>query len=213
MSCLKPILLTLAILFGLKLLAEPARPDAPAQAALPVLTALNATVQDGEIIGNEQHRRVLMKVGGRRLLLVVPQGFRAVDTNPEKVVLVNRDYSCVLSFRIAAPGSVAAASLNADLCRRWLSARLGDLKIHEEFSLTAANQSGPAFEVYYQADGVPRSSQVAFIPSPIGVLEFSLASSPEAFQAAKSEFRGFLRGFRISDTNGKLEILPAQAGS
>jgi hypothetical protein len=226
--CPKPILLALATLFGLQLLAEPASTDAqpapaqpepaqpeparPAPARL-APTALNATVQDGEIIGNEQRRRVFMNVGGRRLMLAVPQGFRAVNANPEKIVLVNRDYSCVLSFRIAAPGSATAASLNAELCRGWLSAQLDDLKIQEEFSLTAANQSGPAFEVSYNADGVSRSSQVAFIPSPVGVLEFSLASSPEVFQAAKSDFRGLLRCFRISDADGKLEILPAQGGT
>lgn len=237
--------MALTTLFGLQLLAEPASradsllpdgttasdaatnstntitadyaasPDAPPEAARPAPTALNATVEDGEIIGNEKRRRVFMDVGGRRLMLVVPQGFRAVNANPDKLVLVNRDSSCVLSFRIAAPGSVAAASLNAELCRGWLSARLGDLKIQEEFSLTAANESGPAFEVNYKADGVSRASRVAFIPSPVGVLEFSLASDPEVFQASKSEFRGLLRGFRIGDANGKLELenLPAQAGS
>jgi len=211
--CRKPILLALAILFSLRLLAEPASTDAPAEAACPAPAALNATVQDGEIIGREQYRRVFMNVGGRRLMLIVPQGFRANIAGPEKVVLVNRDYSCVLSFRIAAPGSVAAASLNADLCRAWLSARLGDLKIQEEFSLIVANQSGPAFNVNYTADGLPRSSCVTFIPSPVGVLEFTVSANPQKFQAAKAEFHALLLGFRISDANGQLEILPVQTTS
>lgn len=209
----KSILLSFATLFSLRLLAEPASPDAQAQAVIPAPTALSASVQDGEKIGNEQHRRVFMKVGDRRLMLAVPQGFRPVNTNPETIVFVNDDSSCLLSFRIAAPGSAAAASLKADLCREWLSARFSDLKVQEEFSLNVGGQSGPAFDLHYKAMAVPRSSRVAFIPSPVGVLEFSLVSSPEKFQAAKSEFHGFHRGFRISDADGKLEIPRAQVAS
>jgi len=210
---LKPILLALASVCGLGLLAEPADRAVPADAARFEPTALNACVRDGEVIGREQHRRVFMNVEGRRLMLVAPQGFRVILASPDKVVLVNRDCSCILSFRIAAAGSIAAASLNADLCRAWLTAWPGDLKIQEEFSLTAANQSGPAFEVSFCADGLFRTSQVAFIPSPVGVLEFKLISSPEKFQAAKAEFHGLLLGFRISDANGKLEILPVLSES
>ncbi len=210
MSSRKPILLALATCFGFRLLAEPASPEAPATASPPVTTVLNATVQDGERFGDEQHRRVFMNVGGQRLMLLVPQDFRVDIANPEKVVLVNRDYSCVLSFRLAAPGSVAAAALNADLCRAWLSARLGDLKIQEEFSLTAASGSGPAFDLICKVDGVVRASRVAFIASPFGVLEFTSLSSPEKFEAAKATLRYMLRSFRIGDANGQLEILAAR---
>lgn len=47
----------------------------------------------------------------------------------------------------------------------------------------------------------------------MGVLEFSLSASPENFQAVKQGFYGLLLGFRISDANGKLKILPTQAES
>jgi len=211
--CRKLIVPALAVCLCLRLPAEPASTEAEAEAAPPPPAALHAAVKDGEVIGREQHQRVFMYVGGRRLMLVVPQGYRAETTNPEKVVLVNADYSCVLSFRIAAPASAAATPLNAALCRGWLSARLGDLRIQEEFSLAAASQSGPAFEVSYKVDGLSRSGRVAFIPSPVGVLEFSLAASPEMFQAAKAEFHSLLLGFRISDANGRLEIISAQSES
>ena len=165
------------------------------------------------MVGNEQRRRVVVTAGGRRLRLAVPQGFRVDITSPEKVVLVNRDYSCVLSFRLAAPGGDAGASLNPALGRAWLSARLSDLKINEEFSLTAGHGSGPAFDLVCNVDGVVRASRVAFIASPVGVLEFTSLSSPKQFEEAKTKLRFLLRGFQISDPNGKLEIIPAQSGS
>lgn len=208
----KLILLALATGFGHQLLAEPARPEESAAGSTPALTSLNATVLDGEMIGWEQYRRVFMNVGGQRLMLVVPQEFRADISNLEKVVLVNADYSCVLSFRIAVPGCVAPTALNADLGRAWLTARLGDLKFEEEFSLSAGNGSGPAFDLICKMDGVVRASRVAFIASPFGVLEFTSLSSPEKFEAAKANLRYVLRSFRIGDANGKLEILPAARG-
>lgn len=243
MWCRKSIRLAMAAGFGLRLLAGPAgrvirscrtlrvcigliasgavwtqaiysaSTDGQAEVSRPAPTALNAKVQDGEMIGHEQYGRVYMNAGGRRLMLLVPQGFGADITSPEKVVLANRDYSCVLSFRIAAPGSIAVASLNADLCRAWLTTRLGDLKILEEFSLTAANGSGPAFDLKCKVDGVVRASRVTFIASPAGVLEFNSLSAPETFEKAKAKLWFLLRGFQISDANGKLEIVPAQSQS
>lgn len=232
----KPILLVFAVGIGLRLLAGPesradslcpdrstvgdaatnstgtratvdaACADASAEGWRPAPTPLNATVQGGEFIGPEHRRFVFMTVDDRRLLLIVPQNFRVDLPNPEKVVLVNHEYSCVLSFRIVAPGNGAAAAPKVDDCRAWLSARLEDLKIKAEFSMTAASGRGPAFDLICKVDGVVRASRVTYIPSPVGVLEFISLSSPEQFEAAKADFRFMLRGFRITDAGGKLEI-------
>ncbi len=209
----KPILLALATGFGLRLLADPTTSDGPAAGSPLAPTTLNATVQDGEIRGHEQARRVVMSVGGRRLMLAVPQDFRALIANPEKVVLVNRDYSCVVSFRIAGSGSGAASSPDVDLCRTWLSAQFLDLRVQEEFSMTAANGRGPAFDLNCKVDGVARVARVTFIASPVGVLEFNSFSSPEKFESAKATLRLVLRGFRISDANGQLETFPTRSES
>ena len=205
MWCRKSIILAFATGLSLRLLAESASTNKPAEVLRTASTTLNATVQGGEIVGQEQQRRVLATAGGRRLMLVVPQGFRVDISSPDKVMLVNRDYSCVLSFRIAAPGSEATASLSPDVCRAWLFARLGDLRIQEEFSMAAANGNGPAFDLLCKVNGVARASRVAYIASPVGILEFNSLSSPEQSEAAKASLRFLLRSFRISDVNGKLE--------
>ncbi len=211
MWCPKSIILLFVTGVGLRLLAEPASTDEHEQASRPAPISLNATMQGGEIIGQEQKRRVFATAGGRRLMLPVPLGFRVDFSNPEKVALVNSDYSCVLSFRIVAPGSAAADSLNAEVCRAWLSARLGDLRIQEEFSMAVADGNGPAFDLKCRVDGVVRASRVAFIASPVGVLEFTSLSSPEQAEAAKASLRFLMRSFRISDLNGKLEIAPSRS--
>lgn len=165
------------------------------------------------MVGWEPRRSVYMNMGGRRLMLDVPHGFRADVSNPEKVSFVSRDYNCVLSFRVAVPGSGSVVSLSTALCRAWLSAELTDVRIQEEFSMTAANQAGPAFDLKCKVDGVVRASRVAFIPSPVGVLEFNSLSSPEKSTEANANLRFLLRCLRISDADGKLEIPPLQTAS
>jgi hypothetical protein len=209
----KSIILAFATGFSLRLLADPASPDESAQVARPLKTAINATVQVGEVIGQEQQRRVLATADGRRLILTVPLGFRVDISNPEKVVLVNSDYSCVLSFRIAAPGTATAASLNAEVCRAWLSARLGDLRIQEEFSMATAGGSGPAYDLLCKVDGVARASRVAFIATSVGVVEFTSLSSPGQSEAAKAKLRFLLRSFQISNADGKLDLPPSKTAS
>jgi hypothetical protein len=200
-------------ILGFQLLADPANPAAPPMATPPALASLNASVQAGEIVGFEQFHRVFMNVGGRRLMFVVPQeDFRADIADPEKVVLVSQDYTCLLSFRIATNGSDIGTPLNAELCRTWLSARLGEPTFLDEFSQTAASCSGPAFDLIAQTNGVTRYCRVAFVASPIGILEFTVSASPEKFSAAKSTFQAWLRGFQISDAQGQLKISPAVQG-
>ena len=88
-----------------------------------------------------------------------------------------------------------------------------DLSIPEEFSLTLPSGRGPAFDLICKADGVVRTSRVAFIASLVGVLQFTSLSSPEKSEAAKVNLRFLLRGLRISDSNGQFKILPAQSES
>jgi len=200
-------------LLGFQLLADPANPAAPPTATTPERVSLRASVQAGEVVGFEQFSRVFMNAGGRRLMFVVPQeDFRAETSNPQKIVLVNRDYTCVLSFQVRSAGDAGSASLSSDLCRAWLSAEVGELVVLGELTQSAANCRGPAFDYAAKPDGVSRSSRVAFIPSPVGILEFKVSASPEKFSAAKSTFQGWLRSFQISDAQGRLKIAPVVQG-
>jgi hypothetical protein len=70
-----------------------------------VKTPLKATVQGSENVGSEASQTVVMSMGGRRLILAAPLGFRASITNPDKISLANQDCSGVLSFRVASRGA------------------------------------------------------------------------------------------------------------
>ena len=121
-------------------------------------------------------------------------------------MLVNHDCTCLLSFRVRPVGDTNSPPLQAGVCRTWLSAEVGEPIVLDEFALSTANCSGPAFDLVAKPDGVARSSRVAFIASPVGILEFTVSASPEKFSAAKATFQAWLRSFQISDTQGQLKI-------
>jgi hypothetical protein len=54
---------------------------------------------------------------------------------------------------------------------------------------------------------VARRERVLFIPSAAGVLEFSLISSLEKFEAGRQAFNAFLITFRTPQADGRL-IMP-----
>ena len=79
-------------------------------------------------------------------------------------------------------------------------------KISDEFSLSAANASGPAFDAQWEGiSGTTQSGRVAFIPSPVGILEFSLLSKPDKFTQGKYFLNFLLLTFR-SNEGGSLDM-------
>ena len=81
------------------------------------------------------------------------------------------------------------------------------MKILGEFSLGALGRLGPAFDLRWNATGGgPRRERIVFIPAHAGVMEFSLVSSLEKFEAARPDLDYLLVSFRASDTNGKLVV-------
>lgn len=205
-----PVVLAAALHLGAPVFC-PAEPDNIASTnLLPfVPTSLQATVQNGETVGFEQMRRVFLTVQQRRLVFMLPQDYRADFSNPEKIVLCNADFTSLLTIRILTPSEADVAlvtAVTADTCRSWLQAQWPDPVILQEHSFSAAGQSGPAFDFVGKVDRVPRHAQIGFVPSPVGLLEFSAVCSPEQFEAAKSTLYILMRGFQISGPDGQLTI-------
>ena len=76
-----------------------------------------------------------------------------------------------------------------------------------EFSVVAMGQGGPAFDLQCsEKGGVTRRTQIAFVPSNAGVLEFTLACNPEALESARQALNVVLSTLRQSDAAGKLHM-------
>ncbi len=177
----------------------------PASPALPL--ALRAEVRTDNEAGSLPARRAFVTVGTNRFAFSVPEGFRLEPSNENLVSLVSADYHSLLTFRIAAPGASAGQEPRAEVWREALLEQHPGAKILQQFTLTAANRTGPAFDAAWSSPGgLQRNQRVAFIPALAGTLEFSLVCTPDAFRKAQYDFNFLLLTFRASDTRGKLDL-------
>jgi hypothetical protein len=152
--------------------------------------------------------RVYVSAGTNRFAFMVPTGFRLDASNPERIVLLAEDYSCFITFRIRSAMPADTQELNSEEYRGLILSEHPGAKMLDEFSRAAANHTGPAFDIQWKNNfGIEQTARLAFVPSPAGVLEFGLFSSPEKFSAGQPAFNHFLLGFYTNE-GGKLNLPP-----
>jgi hypothetical protein len=153
--------------------------------------------------------RVYATAGTNKFSFVVPPGYKMETWSDGRVALVNQDYSSQITFRLAGPPPADGSELNPDACSERVLAEYPGAKIIKGFSAIADSRRGPAFE--FQCNGTAgalRRAQIAFIPSWSAVVEFSLACSPEKFDAVRQQLNTVMLTFRASDPKGELHISP-----
>lgn len=165
---------------------------------------LQGSLRSGEVVGVEQVRRAYLAFGTNRFAFVMPSGFRMDASNPEKIVLTDSNYSCFLTVRVA--GRPTGQEVELETGRELVLNQHPGATILEQFLQSAANRSGPAFDLQWEAsNGSMQSARVAFIPSAAGILEFSVLSKPDKFAESKHMLNFLMLTFR-SNEGGKLEM-------
>jgi len=173
----------------------------------PMPPALRAEIRTDSEPGSVEARRAFVTAGTNRFAFSVPEGFRLEPSAPDLVSLVSADYHSLLTFRIAAPGAPAGQEPGAALCRAAVLGQHPGAKILRQFTLTAANRTGPAVDAAWSAPGgLQRNQRVAFIPARTGTLEFRLVCTTDAFPKAQYDFNFVLLTFRAGDAQGKLDL-------
>jgi hypothetical protein len=151
--------------------------------------------------------RAYITAGTNKFAFLIPAGFRVQTTDSQQVTLVSHDYNCLLTWRLLGPVPPETSELEPAPYRALLLSRHPGGKIVEEFTLPALGRQGPAFDFRWNAAGARANRElVVFVPALAGVMEFSLLSSPEKFDTARSEFDLLRLSFRASDANGKLVV-------
>jgi hypothetical protein len=147
-------------------------------------------------------------LGTNKFGFVMPDGYRLETQDRQKVTLVSADLNCLLTFRMLEPAQGGDGELDPAYYRQLLLDSHPGGKIVDEFSLAAVSRRGPAFDLRWNADRtVPRQECVLFISSAVGLLEFSLVSSLERFQAGRQAFGSFILSFRAAEPDGRL-VMP-----
>jgi hypothetical protein len=148
---------------------------------------------------SEQSYRACVSVGTNKFSFGAPPNFR-VDAYPEKILFNSTDYSCFLTFRIMGSAQLDSEQLKTDSYRELLLSRYPGAKILSEFSISAANRSGPAFDLQWRnSGGVMQSARVAFVPNAAGVLEFTLIARADRFSEGQQSFNAMLSSFIQGD--------------
>jgi hypothetical protein len=207
MRAIKLIALFAATLASLPVWAQPTSPAWP-----PVNLATNRPayliqVKHVDGPGLQPGDVAYVTFGTNKFGFVLPSGFRVETEGAQKVTLVSEDVSCLLTFRVLDSLPPGTTELDPALYRDLLLSRHPGCKILEEFSQAAVSRRGPAFDLRWNATGaVQRRERVLFIPSDAGVLEFSLVSSLENFEAGRQGFNALLITFRAAGANGRLNM-------
>jgi hypothetical protein len=171
--------------------------------------ALLAETRHEEGPGQLPADRAYLRAGTNRFCFLIPSGLKLETWSDGRVALVTRDYNCQIVFRIAGPPLLEGSELNPDSCSQWIVAEHATAQILKQFSAFADSRQGPAYEVGLTGTaGAPRRGEIAFIPSRVGILEFSLLCSPENFEAARRQLHTVMLTFRASDARGELHISP-----
>jgi len=174
--------------------------------------SLKAELRQEIVPGFPPATRVIGTAGTNKFTFLAPRGFRVDASDPKKITLVSSNETTFITLRIRRPLPAAAGSAKTKPSREKYRERLlsehSSEKVLSEFSRNVDGHSGFAFDVQWSiAGGSIQSARVVFVPTPEGLLEFRLKTTPNVFRASAYKFNNVLLSFRAS-RNGDLEIVP-----
>ncbi len=168
-----------------------------------------------ELQGMGAFSRVYITVGTNKMAFLVPRGFRMrADAGQRRIVMTDNDERCVIYLQLHGPvpppdkEKPDAPLLKPEVYRDLLLQRQPGSKVVEEYTLTAAGQSGPAFDTAFRnATSISQRMRAAFIPTPAGVVEFNMLAGEDNVAGFHAAFNSLLLTFRTA-AGGKLDIAP-----
>ena len=167
--------------------------------------ALALTLQPGEMVGQQQIMRALLKSGTNQFLFVVPEGLGIQNVDEGKIVLSSRDMKYYASVRIVAPRPAADGLKEA--LQEAIAGLYPGVSHLEEFAATVANREGIGACLRQESPGVAlRQVRILWVPFKAGVVEFTLVAQSDNLRAAQGAFDMILLTFR-SNEGGRLEYV------
>jgi len=152
--------------------------------------------------------RAYITAGTNKFAFLVPSEYKLTCADSQKVTLMKGDGSCLISVRVIGSFVGASKAFDGAAARELVLEEHPDATITTEFGMSAANASGPAFEIRWGSGAVARASRVGFVPLRAGVIEFSLDASLNNLGPSLGDLNYLVVTFRASDENGKLEATP-----
>lgn len=154
--------------------------------------------------------RVYVSAPPMKFALLTPWGYRLDTQTAKEVQFATEDYDCFIDFRIADPDHTDTATPDSAYCGNLALSRFPGATIRDRFPQSAGNGiNGQAFDMDWKGSGeVAQTVRVVYIPSKVGILEFSLTCPQPKFKTAQYQLNSVLLTFRAADQNEKLDIAP-----
>jgi hypothetical protein len=169
---------------------------------------LQVLLKHGETVGNNQVQRAFLTCGTNKYVFIVPSGFRADASSPNKILMTDADNNCFITLRFGESTAAPDQPLGTTACRAEVLNRYPTAKISHEFTALVANHSGPAFDLNWNnPSGVEQSAQVIFIPFSAGLMEFDLLTSSNKFNDGRNILTVLLGSIQNNE-EGTIEIIP-----
>src|SRR6267142_3963385 len=152
--------------------------------------------------------RAYITAGTNKFAFLVPDEFKLASSDPQRVILMKGDGSCLISVRVIGPKPGSDRPFDAAAAKVLVNEEHPDALITSELGMFVEVVGGPAFEIRWGAGALTRASRVGFIPLRAGLLEFSVDSSPRNLGPSLGDFNYVILTFRASDENGQLAATP-----
>jgi len=142
-----------------------------------------------------------------KFTFLIPSGFRIKGDSEAKIKLSNLQGNCLITLSILDPAPCDPQPLNVDNYRDLVQARHPKGKIIEQLCPGAAGREGIGFDVQWvTTNKFAQCTRTAFVPSTIGLLEFTATSGPQDFSNIRHELSQFMAIFQAATPDGKLEV-------
>ena len=153
------------------------------------------------------YRFAFITSGSEKFTFLIPEGYRVDTTDPTKIKLASPDYSGMIIVGVSGGGQPAGTKLEPDTLRARVLANYPEAVIKVEQNASANEQSAPSADFSWKTEsGITRMTRTTFIPTSVGLMEFTLTASPDKFEASLRELNLVMLTFR-SGANGKFDYV------
>lgn len=162
------------------------------------------------IHGGVQVQALIVGTRENQFSLHPPRGWRVLSqTNEFRIRLVNSETGSQIGLRFREERKLEAQELKPESARAQWLARHPGARVVDEFGISALGQPGLAFDLEWRGlDQAPRLARCASIPYSGGILECSLATTPERLSSDHHSLNQLLLSLRRTQRGEPLQLQP-----
>lgn len=152
------------------------------------------------------YRYAFVTVGQEKYTFLVPEGYRVDNSDSAKLKLASPDFSSLIIVGMAANAPTGVNRDGESLQAHVLTIH-PDATIKSVQTICANSQSAPAVDYIWKTDsGIKRVSRTSYISTTSGLMEFTLTSSSEQFDAGLNQLNLITLTFRTG-SDGKFDYV------